>query len=181
MTADPRILLGHIRGVHGIRGDVTLQTYTAEPEAIGDYGPLSDEAGRRTFEIKSVRMTGKGVIAHLKGVEDRTAAEALRGTALYVARSKLPPPTDGDYYHVDLIGLRAVDPAGQAIGRIVAVQNFGAGDLLEVRFDGASGTEFIPFTDACAPQIDIAGGQVVIIPPAMVEGDREDGDGGDRG
>jgi 16S rRNA processing protein RimM len=169
MAADKRVLLGHIRGAHGIRGDVTIQTYTVDPAAIGTYGPLSDEVGKRTFEITSVRVTAKGVIAQIKDVVDRTAAEALRGTALYVARAALPDAAEGDYYHADLVGLSVRTTDGNAMGKVVAVQNFGAGDLLEVQLTGTKRTELFPFTDACVPTVDIAAGHVVIMPPPTIE------------
>ena len=172
-----RILLADIVSAHGIRGDVVLRTYTADPEAISSYGTLSDESGRRTFEIASARATNKGVVARIKGVATRTDAEALRGTKLYVARSALPAPDDGDYYHTDLIGLAAQAPDGVPIGRIVAVQNFGAGDLLEIQLAGSKDSEFVPFTDACVPTVDIAGGTVVVIMPVMVGEPEPPGDG----
>ena len=159
-----RILLGHIAGAHGIKGEVLVKSYTGDPLAIADYGPLTDERGR-TFEIASVRASNKGVIARLKGVADRNASEALKGVALYVDRAAMPDPDEGDYYHTDLIGLAAVDAQGNRIGKVVAVQNFGAGDLLELRLDGAKLTEFVPFTDACVPVVDIKGGRVTIVLP----------------
>lgn len=164
------ILLGHVAGAHGIRGEVSIKTYTGAPQDIGAYGPLSDEAGVRKFTIKVVRVTPKGVvIARIKGVDDRNAAEALQGTALHVARAKLPPADDAEFYHADLIGLTAVDAANQSIGRIVSVQNFGAGDLLELAFDAGGKTEFVPFTRAVVPQVDIPGGRVVVVVPDATE------------
>lgn len=174
-----RILLAQIVSAHGIRGEVVLRTYTADPEAISTYGELSDDNGRRTFEVATARATTKGVVARIKGVATRNDAEALRGTKLYVARTALPAPAAGDYYHADLIGLAAQAPDGTPIGKVVAVQNFGAGDLLEIELRKSTGpepvtTEFVPFTDACVPVIDIAGGTVVVIPPVMV-GEAEPG------
>lgn len=167
------ILLGHVGAAHGVRGEVSVKTYTGEPDAIGDYGPLTDARGANPLTVASLRPTGKGLIVRFTGVETRTAAEALRGRALYVPRAALPAPDEGDYYHEDLIGLSAVDRAGAVIGNVVAVQNFGAGDLLEIQFKDQRGTEFVPFTDACVPEIDIAGARIVVIPPVMVD-DRED-------
>jgi 16S rRNA processing protein RimM len=169
-----RILLGDIVAAHGIRGEVVLRTHTADPEAIGAYGALVDEAGGRTFVLTSAKATTKGVIGRIKGVTTRNEAEVLRGTKLYVARDALPPPEDGDYYHEDLIGLAAVTPDGSAIGKVVAMQNFGAGDLIEIQLAGGKLTEFVPFTDACVPTVDIAGGKVVVVRPTMV-GDAEPG------
>lgn len=177
-TAPKRILLGEIVAAHGIRGEVGIKTYTAEPEAIADYGPLSDEAGKRTFEITAVKMTAKGIVARIKGVTDRTGAEALKGTGLYVAREALPKAAEdeGEYYHADLIGLSAVAPDGTALGTIVAVANFGAGDLIEIKFAGRNATEFVPFTDACVPAVEIATGKVTVIMPEMVEGEPPPGE-----
>lgn len=161
-----RILLGHIAGAHGIRGEVLIKTYTEAPENVGAYGPLSDESGVRTFNLKSARATPKGVVARLQGVDDRNAAEALKGIALYIERDRLPAAADGEFYHADLIGLAAVDSDGKPLGEIVAVQNYGAGDLLEIRLEGSSKTELVPFTDATVPEVDIAARRVVVILPS---------------
>ena len=164
-----RVLLGRIAGAHGIRGEVLIKTFTAEPESIGAYGPLSDKGGTRTFEIQSVRATAKGVVARLKGVADRNAAEAIKGVELYVKRDKLPAAEEGEFYHADLIGLTAVDADGKPVGEIVAVHNFGAGDLIEVRLAGSGKTELIPFTDAAVPEVDIAARRVVVVIPETDE------------
>jgi 16S rRNA processing protein RimM len=161
-----RVLLGHIAGAHGIRGEVLIKTYTVAPENIGAYGPLRDESGTRNFNVKSARATPKGVVARLQGVDDRNAAEAVKGIALYIERDRLPAAADGEFYHADLIGLAAVDGAGKPFGEIVAVQNYGAGDLLEIRLAGASKTELVPFTDAAVPEVDIAARRVVVILPS---------------
>jgi 16S rRNA processing protein RimM len=170
-----RILLGHIAGAHGIRGEVQIKSYAAYPEDIAAYGPLTDEAGKRTFEITEIRVTHKGVLARIAGVGDRTAAEAMKGTALWVDRSQLPDAEAGDYYHADLIGLKAVTPTGEPIGTIIAVQNFGAGDLLEIRLVGSKQTEYVTFTDAAVPTVDLKAGKATIVMPVMV-GDKEPDD-----
>ncbi len=170
----PRIILGRIAGAHGIRGEVVIHAYTVAPEDIRAYGPLFDKAGGRSFEIANARVTAKGVVARLKGVGDRTAAEALKGVELYVDRDRLPAANEGEFYHADLIGLAAVDPTGKCIGEIVAVQNFGAGDLLEIRLAGSGKTELIPFTDATVPEVDIAAGRVVVAMPAASDGEEEE-------
>lgn len=173
MTADNRmVLLGHVSTAHGLRGEVLIKTYTGEPKAIGAYGPLADETGGHRFDVKVVRVTDKGVIARIGGVGDRNAAEKIKGTKLYVSRDKLPAAAEGEYYHADLIGLDAVSETGEKIGHVVAVQNFGASDLLEIRLDGTIKTELLPFTDACVPTVDLAGHRVVIHRPAMIEGDQ---------
>ena len=176
MTGSPksaRILLGRISGAHGIRGEVVIHAYTVTPESIGAYGPVFDKAGVRSFEVASARATPKGVVARLKGVGDRTAAEALKGVELYVNRDRLPAAAEGEYYHADLIGLAAVAPEGMQIGEIVAVQNFGAGDLLEIRLAGSGKTELVPFTEATVPEVDIAAGRAVVAMPAA-SGDEEE-------
>lgn len=166
MAARPlRILLGHISGAHGIRGEVLIKSYAAAPDDIGAYGPLSDDAGMRTYELTVRRVTPKGVIARVAGVGDRTGAEALKGTRLYIERSRLPAPDDGEFYHADLIGLDAVTPAGDPLGEIVSVANYGAGDLLEIKLAGEPRTEFVPFTDACVPDVDLTRRRVVVVPP----------------
>lgn len=170
-----RIFLGRIIGVHGLRGEVVVRSETADPMDIGIYGELSDAAGKRQLSLKAIRLTPKGgVIARVAGVNDRNAAEALAGTDLYIERSHLPPPKDDEFYHVDLIGLKAETSDGALIGTVVSVHNFGAGDLLELQLSGAAVTEFIPLTEAWVPEIDIPGGRIVIIPPDISES--EDGD-----
>ena len=160
-----RILLGHIAGAHGIKGEVVVHSHAAVPEDIAAYGPLSDAAGERLFALTVLRVAKKGIVCRIAGVEDRTAAEHLRGTQLYVARNQLPEPEQEAFYHADLIGLTAVDAHGQAVGTVVAVHNFGADDLIEIRVTGSSQTELLPFTKACVPTIDVTGGRIVIAPP----------------
>lgn len=171
---EPRVLLGHISAAHGLRGEVLLKSHTGDPGAIADYGPLVDEAGTQSFKLSVVRVTEKGVVARIAGVADRTAAEKLKGVKLYVARARLPEATEGTYYHTDLIGLDALSPSGDAIGHIVAVQNYGAGDLLEIRLAGSRQTELIPFASAYVPVVDIAQGHVVVKMPELVGDDEED-------
>src|SRR5918999_5656085 len=126
-----RILLGHVAGAHGVRGEVLINSYTAAPEDIATYGRITDETGTRALAIMAVRVTAKGVVARIDGVKDRTAAEALKGMGLYVERDQLPETGPSEYYHADLIGLPAVAPDGTTIGQVVALHNYGAGDLLE--------------------------------------------------
>jgi 16S rRNA processing protein RimM len=160
-----RVLLGRIAAAHGIRGEVLIKSFTAAPASIGAYGPLSDKNGTRTFEIQSARATAKGVVARLAGVADRNAAEALRGVELYIARERLPAAAEGEFYHADLIGLAAVDGEGKPVGEIVAVHNFGAGDLIEVRLTGSGKTELVPFTDDAVPEVDLAARRAVVVIP----------------
>jgi 16S rRNA processing protein RimM len=156
-----RILLGHIAGAHGVRGEVLVKAYTQRPEDIGAYRPLDDGAGR-TFEIRVVRVTAKGVVARIAGVCDRNGAEALKGVSLYIDRERLPTPQEGEFYHADLIGLAAVDPEGRPVGEVVALYNHGAGDILEVRLAESGKTELVAFTDAFVPEVDLTGRRVVV-------------------
>jgi 16S rRNA processing protein RimM len=172
---EPRVLLGHISAAHGLRGEVVLKSHTADPGAIADYGPLLDEAGTQSFRLSVLRVTDKGVVARVAGVTDRTAAEKLKGVKLYVARAQLPATEEGAYYHADLIGLDVVSASEEPIGHIVAVQNYGAGDLLEIRLAGSRQTELIPFVNAYVPVVDIAKGHVVVTMPELVGDDEEDG------
>ena len=162
---DHRILLGRITAAHGIRGDVFIDSHAGEPQAVAAYGPLESEDGARTFDVSVVRVTPKGVIAHVAGVDDRTGAERLKGQKLYVNRARLPAAAEDEYYRADLIGLAATDAEGKAIGIVVAVENYGAGDILELRLDGRAKTELIPFSDAFVPLVDVAGGRVVVVMP----------------
>jgi 16S rRNA processing protein RimM len=175
-----RILLGRIVAAHGIRGDVLVHSFAGEPEAIGSYGPLVSADGKRTYKLRVVRVTPKGVIARIAGVTDRNGAEALARTDLYVGRDQLPAAEEGEYYHADLIGLTAKAPDGSEVGRVVAVHNFGAGDLLEIALAGARRTELLPFTDAFVPEVDLARRTVTIRLPESSdddEGEAVPGDG----
>jgi 16S rRNA processing protein RimM len=175
MTSATRVLLGRIATAHGIRGEVVIDSYAADPGDIGAYGPLMTDEGRE-IAIASVRVTPKGVIARLAGVSDRNAAEALRGTRLYTTRDRLPDAAEGEFYHTDLIGLRADGADGSRLGIVSGVHNYGAGDLLEVKLEGKRDSELIPFTDAFVPVVDIAGGRVVVELPPAAEDDGEEGE-----
>ena len=168
-----RILIGRIGPAHGIRGEVVVQSFAADPADIARYGALTDAEGQRRFDLRIVEATSKKIVARVEGVGDRTAAEALRGTELYVARDQLPEAGDDEFYHADLIGLVAVTPRGDRIGRVASVANYGAGDILELEREGAGGTELVPFTDAFVPRVSLAEGLVVVILP---HDDAENGD-----
>lgn len=160
-----RILLGRIADAHGIRGEVVVHSYAEVAADVAAYGPLTDEAGTRSFALKVVRVTPKGVVVRIKGITDRNAAEALKGTELYLSREKLPEVAEDEFYHSDLIGLAAVSADGKAVGKVVSLQNFGAGDLMEIMLEGTSKTEFVPFSDAFVPMIDIEAGHIVVVMP----------------
>ena len=159
-----RVLVGAIAGAHGVRGAVRIRSFTDDPAAVAAYGPVFDEAGARRLVLKIVGPTKGGVLAEIEGVRDRNAAEALQGVRLYVPREALPAPGEDEFYQADLVGLAVETADGTALGRVRAVQNFGAGDLLEVeRPDGS--TVSLPFTRAAVPVVDIAGGRIVADPP----------------
>jgi 16S rRNA processing protein RimM len=157
-------MVGVIVGAHGVRGAVRVKPFTAEAAAVAGYGPVEDETGTRRFELRLVGE-GKGVvIATVKGVEDRDAAEALKGLRLYVAREALPPPDAEEFYHADLIGLDAMTRSGERLGKVRAVHDYGAGDSLEIDV-AAGGTLLVPFTRRAVPEIDLAAGRLVVDPP----------------
>ena len=165
MAADnDRVLLGEIGAAQGLKGEVRLRSYTQDPAAIARYGALDDEHGGK-IEIESLRVTPKALIARIKGVTTRNAAEALNGTRLYVARSRLPKRDEEEWFHSDLIGLSAVDDQGEPVGTVVAVQNFGAGDLIEVKPAKGGPTVLVPFTRETVPEVDVEGGRLTLVPP----------------
>lgn len=168
------VLLGRITGAQGLRGEVRIATFTEAAENIAAYGPLTDRDGRRSFTIEALRLVKGGVVAaQLADVRDRSAAEALRGVELYIEKALLPETEEDEWYYADLVGLAAVDVSGAEIGRITAVQNFGAGDLLEVKLPGSGKTVFVPFTEAAVPEVDIKGKRVIIVMPDEVEAPTE--------
>ncbi|MCR6635454.1 ribosome maturation factor RimM [Devosia sp.] len=172
-----RILMGKIGAAHGIKGEVRITTFTGEPEAIAGYGPLDTDRAGLTITIETARLSKNVLVARVKGVRDRNAAELLNGVSLFVDRSRLPDPDDeDDFYHADLIGLDARLDTGVSIGEVSALLNYGAGDLLEVR-DPRSGDTFLyPFTKAVVPTIRIADGFLVIAPPLDAEPGEEEPD-----
>jgi 16S rRNA processing protein RimM len=164
-----KILVGRITGAHGLKGEVKIAAFTEEPEDVAAYGALANADGTRQFHISALRsVPGGAVIARLQGVSDRNDAEKLRGTDLFVARDALPPTkTASEFYHSDLIGLDAISVDGVVVGEVIAVHNFGAGDLLEVRFSEERQSVLIPFESAYVPHVDIAGGRVTIVKPVF--------------
>ncbi|CAK0777696.1 Ribosome maturation factor RimM [uncultured Gammaproteobacteria bacterium] len=165
------VCVGAIVGVHGVRGQLKIKSFTADPAAIVGYGPLYDASGCKRFVLHLVSATKDGWLAKLEGVTDRTAAETLRGVRLYIPRAALPPVEDEDeFYHTDLIGLTAQALDGQSLGTVAALHVFGGGDVVEVRrMDGS--TLLVPFTRAAVPVVDIPGRRLVIDPPVEVAGD----------
>jgi 16S rRNA processing protein RimM len=164
--AGGRICLGQIGAPHGVRGEVRLHSFTANPTAIATYGPLETEDGQ-VFKIESLRPAKHAFVAKLSGIADRDAAERLANTKLYVPRERLPEPVETDeFYHADLIGLHAVDYAGRECGTVIAVHNFGAGDLIELQPPDGAQTELLPFDTATVPEVNIAEGYLIVEVPA---------------
>jgi 16S rRNA processing protein RimM len=174
MNDKQRVLIGRIGAPHGVRGEVLIQSYAEDPSAIASYGPLETEDGKRRIELKIVRVTAKGIVARIAGIDDRNGVEALKGLALYVERSGLPAAAEGEFYRTDLIGLRAVDSDGRTLGSVVGVDNYGAGDILELRLEGTRETELIPFADAYVPAVDLDAGTITIVLPVVVEAKEEE-------
>ena len=170
-----RIFLGQIGAAHGIKGQVRIATHTQDPEAIGSYGPLDTDRPGLTITLTKIRLQKNVVIAHIKGISDRTAAEQLNGVSLFIDRDKLPASEDeDDFYHADLIGLDARLDSGVSIGKVSAMPNFGAGDLIEVRDPESGDTYLYPFTKAVVPDVNIAGGYLtIVIPTDAPEGEEE--------
>jgi 16S rRNA processing protein RimM len=161
------VLLGVVIGAQGLKGEVKVKTFTQSPDKLGAYGPLHTKDGK-SFRATFVRETKDGAVVALEGVNGRTAAEALKGAELFVPRTALPKEDADEFYHADLIGLRAEDTEGRAMGTVRALHNFGAGNVIElVRDDGDE--VFLPFTREVAQQIDIEGGRIVIAAPEEVE------------
>jgi 16S rRNA processing protein RimM len=163
-----RICVAQIGAAHGTRGEVRLKSFTADPMAVMDYGALETEDGSATFEIESLRPAKSHWLAQLRGVRDRNAAERLANVKLFVPRDRLPAAETDEFYHADLIGVVAVATDGRVLGTVVAVHDFGAGDILELRQEGKRGTVMLPFTSATVPVVDIAGRRIVIDPPEGV-------------
>ena len=164
------ICVARIGAAHGVRGAVKLWTFTEDPFAVKEYGPLTTKDGARQFEVTHVREAKDHLVATLKGIATREDAERLNGLELYIAREKLPATDDDEYYHADLIGLAAVNTANEPLGRVTAIHNFGAGDIIEIA-PAKGPTMLLPFTNAVVPTVDLANGRVVIEMPQEIEGD----------
>lgn len=170
------VLLAAIVGAHGLKGEVRVKSFARTGVSLGAYGPLSDETGR-SFTVRATRPGPKDeLLVVFAEIRDRTAAEALRGVKLYVPRDALPETTADEFYHTDLIGLTAVDGDGASIGKVTAVHNFGAGDILEIAGDGRE--ILIGFTRDTVPVIDLKAGRLTVIEPAAIEAGSKDGDEG---
>jgi len=161
---DKLICVGAVMGAFGVRGEVRLKSFCADPSAIEAYSPLVAESGE-SYEIKLVRSVKGGFGARLTGVQDKEAADALRGTKLYARREDLPNLPDDEYYHSDLIGLQVLDTGGVRLGKVTSVQDFGAGDILEITGKGLKEPVMLPFTLVNVPTVDLAAGKIIADPP----------------
>src|SRR6476620_2891710 len=165
-----QVCVARIGAAHGVRGAVKLWTFTEDPLAVKRYGPLMTKDGARQFEVTHAREAKGHLVATLKGIATRDEAERLNGIELYIARERLPATDDDEYYHADLIGLAAVTSANEPLGRVIAIHNFGAGDIIEIA-PPQGATMLLPFTNAVVPTVDVEGGRVVIELPQEIEGE----------
>lgn len=162
------VLVGVFGAPHGVRGEIRLKSYTQDPASIAGFGGLHDSSGREFLLTASRPLKDDLLVVRVKGVSDRDAAQKLTHVKLFVARKELPPPDEDEFYCRDLIGLRAETADGVLLGTIIAVPNYGAGDILEVA-PPAGETLLFPFTRAVVPQIDLAGGRVIVEPPQEID------------
>jgi 16S rRNA processing protein RimM len=156
------LCIGAIAGSFGVSGEVRIKSFCSVPTDIGTYGPLLSEDGTRQFHITLTRPVAGGLGARIQGVSTKEEADALRGTSLFVPRERLPSLPDDEYYHADLIGLAAHDTGGELIGRVTAVYNHGAGDILEIATNRHKSALLLPFTLAIVPNVDLAAGRIVV-------------------
>ncbi|WP_374575309.1 ribosome maturation factor RimM [Phenylobacterium sp.] len=167
--ADRLILVGRLAGAFGVRGETRITTYTEDPMALGRYRELLRKDGAKALTIVSARPAKGGIIARAKEIETKEQADAMRGLQLFIPRDSLPPPEEDEFYLADLIGLSVEDPAGQAIGKVKSVQDFGAGDLLEIDPAEGGATWWLPFTKDAVPEVRLAEGKLVAVRPEETE------------
>ncbi len=160
-----KVCVGAVAGSFGVRGEVRLKSFCADPGALGDYGPLTSEDGRQSWTVKITRPVKTGFAARLSGVTTKEAADALRGTRLYAPRDALPALPDDEFYHADLIGLEVLDTGGAPLGKVKAVLETGANDILELHVPGQRETVLLPFTRAVVPTVDLSAGRIIADPP----------------
>lgn len=162
MSGKDLVCVGAIAGSFGVKGEVRLKSFCAEPAAISIYAPLSDESGN-SYDVKITRTIKNGLAARLSGVSSKESADALKGTRLFAPRDRLPELDDDEFYHADLLGMAVLDTGGTKLGSVKAVLNHGAGDLLEV--NTGQGVVLLPFSLAVVPTVDLAGRRIVVDPP----------------
>lgn len=164
-----RICIGAISGAFGVTGEVRLKSFCTVPEDIASYGPLWSEDGSRQFRVTLTRPVAGGLGARIAGVATKDEADALRGTSLFVDRSRLPSLPDDEFYHADLIGLDAVDTGGEVFGKVLAVHNHGAGDIIEISSIRHKSALLLPFTKAIVPNVDLSAGRLIVDLPDETE------------
>jgi 16S rRNA processing protein RimM len=157
-----RICIGAIAGAFGIAGEVRLKSFCSQPEDIASYGPLYSEDGTRQFRVTLTRLVAGGYGARITGVATREEAEALRGTSLFIDRARLPSLPDDEFYHADLIGLEAFDTGGERLGKVMAIHNHGAGDIIEISSTRHKSALLLPFTKLIVPNVDLAAGRLIV-------------------
>jgi 16S rRNA processing protein RimM len=165
---DGRVCVGQITGARGLKGELCVRSFTVDPEAVAAYGPLATDSGERVLRLRIVGIRKNAMVVRADGIDDRSAAEALRGSGLYIDRAKLPPVAENEFYHADLIGLIAElaeseNGPSRSLGEVAAVHDFGAGPLLEIEASGAPPV-LVPFTEEAVPEVDIEGGRIVVAP-----------------
>ena len=159
------ICVGALGGSYGVKGEVRLKSFTAEPSDIADYSPLTSEDGTAAYRLTLTRPIKSGFAARLEGIRTKEEADALKGVQLYAHRDQLPSLPDDEYYYTDLIGLEVVDTGGAALGHVKSVMNHGAGDLLEIHGPGLKTTVLLPFTRAAVPTVDLTAARIIADPP----------------
>ncbi len=164
-----RICIGAISGAFGVTGEVRLKSFCSTPSDIAAYGALSSEDGSRQFHVTLTKPVAGGFGARIAGVTTREAAETLRGTSLFVDRDRLPSLPDDEFYHADLVGLEVLDTGGEPLGKVIAVHNHGAGDILEISLTRHKSALLLPFTKAIVPNVDLAAGRLIVDLPEESE------------
>lgn len=165
LAENNKVCVGLITTAHGVRGQVKVKSYTKQPQDFASYGAIFDAAGRQSFKMKIVGRTGDQFLVQIDGISDRTTAESLRGTELFVERQALPLPAQGEFYYADLVGLTAKTADGKILGKVKGVYNFGAGDMLEI----GDLADFLPFTETAVPSIDFSDNTLTVCLPDFVE------------
>lgn len=178
---DELICVGAVAGAFGVRGEARIKSFCADPEAIGDYAPLYSADGRQSYGIEITRAVKGGLACRLTGVPTREAAEALKGLRLYAPRDRLPALPDDEFYHADLIGMTVLDTGGAEMGRLRAIHDHGAGDILEITGPGMKTPLLIPFTREAVPTVDLASRRIIVDPPLEILGEGRDGGDADDG
>ncbi|WP_460275606.1 ribosome maturation factor RimM [Celeribacter sp. ULVN23_4] len=163
--SDTRIIVGAIAGAFGVHGEVRVKSFCSDPEAIGDYSPLTSEDGQTDYVLTLTRVTKNGFVGEIEGVETKEEADALKGVTLFATRDQLPSLPDDEFYHADLIGLTVLDTGGTELGKVRNVLNHGAGDLLEVQGPGSPEPVLLPFTLKNVPTVDLTSGRIIADPP----------------